>query len=144
MADGSGWRRRADLHGATISSSRPFGAAALKEAWSFSNGTLGRWREMDVRVVDNPEELRYELWLGATRAGFIQYRSEPGTILLVHTEVEPAFEGQGLGARLVTGALDDLRTRDLRLVALCPFVRAYLRHHREYADLVARGPAVPE
>jgi uncharacterized protein len=100
---------------------------------------------MDVRVVDNPEQLRYELWLGATRAGFIQYRSEPGTILLVHTEVEPAFKGQGLGARLVTGALDDLRAKGRTVVALCPFVRAYLRHHHdEYADLVARGPAVPE
>jgi predicted GNAT family acetyltransferase len=71
-------------------------------------------------------------------------RSEPGTILLVHTEVEPAFEGRGLGARLVTGALDDLRARGRTVVALCPFVRAYLRHHHEYADLVARGPAVPE
>jgi len=28
--------------------------------------------EMDLRVIDNPEELRYELWLGATRASFIQ------------------------------------------------------------------------
>ena len=97
---------------------------------------------MDLRVVDNPEELRYELWLEATRAGFIDYRSEPGVILLVHTEVDPAFEGQGLGARLVAGTLDDLRARGLRLVALCPFVRSYLRHHREYADLGTRGPAV--
>ena len=98
---------------------------------------------MDLRVVDNPEELRYELWLGATRAGFIEYRSEPGTILLVHTEVDPAVGWRGLGTRLVAGALDDLRARDLKLVALCPFVRAFLRHHREYADLEARGPAVP-
>ena len=97
---------------------------------------------MDFRVVDNPEELRYELWLGATRAGFIDYRSEPGVLLFVHTEVDPAFEGQGLGARLVVGALDDLRARGLKLVALCPFVRSYLRHHREYADLVAHGPVV--
>jgi predicted GNAT family acetyltransferase len=99
---------------------------------------------MDLRVIDNPEELRYELWLGATRAGFIEYRSEPGVILLVHTEIDPAVEGRGLGTRLVAGALDDLRARDLKLVALCPFVRAYLRHHREYADLEARGPAVPQ
>ena len=97
---------------------------------------------MDPRVVNNPEEQRYELWLGATRAGFIEYRSEPDAILLIHTEIDPAFEGQGLGARLVTGALDDLRARDVKLVALCPFVSAYLRRHREYADLVARGPAV--
>lgn len=97
---------------------------------------------MDLRVVDNPKELRYELWLGATRAGFIQYRSEPGVILLVHTEVDPAFEGQGLGARLVSAALDDLRARGLKLIPLCPFVRAYLRHHREDADLIVRRPAV--
>ena len=98
---------------------------------------------MDPRVVDNPEERRYELWLGATLAGFIEYRSEPGTILLVHTEVDPAVEGRGLGSRLVAGTLDDLRARGVKLVPLCPFVRAYLRHHREYADLVAPRPADP-
>lgn len=26
---------------------------------------------MEPRVVDNPKESRYELWLGDTRAGFI-------------------------------------------------------------------------
>ena len=51
--------------------------------------------ETGSRVVDNPEQRRYELWLGATRAGFIDYLSEPGTILLIHTEVYPALEGQG-------------------------------------------------
>jgi predicted GNAT family acetyltransferase len=90
---------------------------------------------MDPRVVDNPEALRYELWLGERRAGFIEYRLEPGTILLVHTEVEPDFEGQGLGARLVAGALDDIRARGLKLVPLCPFVRSYLRHHPDQGDL---------
>ena len=97
----------------------------------------------DLRVVDNPEERRYELWLGATLAGFIEYRSEPGTILLVHTEIDPAVEGRGLGSRLVAGTLDDLRARGVKLVPLCPFVRSYLRHHHEYADLVARRPADP-
>jgi hypothetical protein len=52
--------------------------------------------EMDVRV-DNPDELRYELWVGATRAGFIEYRSEPGIIVLVHPEVEPRLRGAGAG-----------------------------------------------
>jgi hypothetical protein len=47
------------------------------------------------RVTDNPQASRYELWLGTTRAGFIQYRAKPGTDLLVHTEIDPAFAGQG-------------------------------------------------
>jgi uncharacterized protein len=100
--------------------------------------------DVEPRVVDNPRERRYELWLGETRAGFINYLSEPGTILLVHTEVDPAFEGQGLGARLVAGALDDLRARGLKLIPLCPFVRAYLRRHPEDADLVVSDPAVSQ
>jgi uncharacterized protein len=64
-------------------------------------------------------------------------------VLLVHTEVAPAFEGQRLGERLVTGALADLRARGLKLVPLFPFVRSYLRRHPDQADLVAGDPAVP-
>jgi predicted GNAT family acetyltransferase len=96
------------------------------------------------RVTDNPQASRYELWLGTTRAGFIQYRAQPGTVLLVHTEVDPALAGQGLGERLVAGALADLGARGLTLVPLCPFVRAYLRRHPDQADLVAGDPAVPQ
>jgi uncharacterized protein len=95
----------------------------------------------DLRVVDNPQASRYELWLGATRAGVIKYRSRPGAVLLVHTEVDPAFEGRGLGAKLVAGALDDVRRRGLRIVPLCPFVRSYLERHPEDADLIAPRPA---
>jgi predicted GNAT family acetyltransferase len=100
--------------------------------------------ETEPRVVDNPQASRYKLWLGTTRAGLIQYRAEPGTIVLVHTEIDPAFEGQGLGERLVAGALADLRARGLKLVPLCPFVRAYLRRHPDQADLVVGDPAGPQ
>jgi uncharacterized protein len=99
--------------------------------------------EPQPRVTDDPGASRYELWLGATRAGLIEYRSEPGVVVLAHTEIAPAFEGQGLGERLVTGTLEDLRARWLKLVPLCPFVRAYLRRHPDQADLVAGDPAVP-
>jgi uncharacterized protein len=98
----------------------------------------------EPRVTDNPQASRYELWLETTCAGFIQYRTEPGMILLVHTAIDPAFEGQGLGDRLVAGALEDLRARGLKLVPLCPFVRAYLRRHPDQAVLVAGDPAVPQ
>src|SRR3954463_16519303 len=89
----------------------------------------------EVRVVNNPQQLRYELWEGASLAGVIDYRVEPGAVVLVHTEVDPAFEGRGLGSRLVASALDDLRARGLKLIALCPFVTAFIRRHPDYADL---------
>ncbi len=49
-----------------------------------------------------------------------------------------------LGGRLVAGALDDLRTRGLKLVPLCPFVRTYLRRHSDYAHLVVGDRAAPQ
>ena len=49
----------------------------------------------EPRVTDNPRASRYELWVGTTRAGLIEYRSQPGVVFLIHTEVDPAFEGQG-------------------------------------------------
>jgi uncharacterized protein len=99
-----------------------------------------RLDEGQIRVVDNPVELRYELWVGTERAGLIAYRREPGVVVLVHTEIDPAYEGKGLGSRLVSGAVADLRRRGLRLVPLCPFVAAYLRRHPEDADLVVDDP----
>jgi uncharacterized protein len=84
-------------------------------------------------VRDHPDELRYELIVDGEPAGEILYRLRSDAVVLVHTEVSPQFEGEGLGSRLVAGALDDIRARGLRPVAVCPFVRAYLQRHPEAA-----------
>jgi uncharacterized protein len=97
----------------------------------------------DVVVRDRPTEGVYELVLDGTRAGVLHYLPSHGVVVLVHTEVEPELEGQGLGGRLVAGALEDIRARGLRLVPVCPFVTSYLRAHPEYGDLVGRRPETP-
>jgi uncharacterized protein len=89
-----------------------------------------------LTVKDNPEAHRYEGWAGPDLAGVVDYLLEPGLITLLHTEVASDFEGEGVGSLLVAGTLDDIRSRGLRARVLCPFVRAYLRRHPEYADLV--------
>lgn len=91
----------------------------------------------EVSVTDNAAEARYELAANGSLLGFIQYHDRPDARVLVHTEVDPAHEGEGLGSQLIEGALEDIRAHGLELVPLCPFVRAYLRRHPEQADLVA-------
>ena len=56
-------------------------------------------------------------------------------MVFVHTEVDDAFEGQGVGSLLVRQALDSVRGEGLRVVAQCPFVKAWIERHPEYADL---------
>jgi uncharacterized protein len=91
----------------------------------------------DLTVHDNAKERRYESRIGTKVLGVISYQAEPSRLTLIHTEVDPAFEGKGVGSRLVAGALEDIRSRGLSLVPICPFVRAYLDRHPEQADLVA-------
>ena len=93
--------------------------------------------EPQPNIVDNQPELRYEVWAGDRLAGTIRYTREGDVVTLVHTEVDPAFEGKGLGSILVAGALDDVRAQGKLVHPLCPFVAAYIKRHPEYADVVA-------
>lgn len=87
-------------------------------------------------VVDNAAEKRYELDLGDGMA-LIEYVLGKGIIVLTHTEVPPAYEGQGIGKELVLAALEDIRRKGgLQVVPQCPFVAAYIRRHPEWMDLV--------
>jgi uncharacterized protein len=97
-----------------------------------------------VDVVDNERELQYELRIEDEHVGLIRYRRLADARALVHTEVDPEAEGHGLGTALVQGALDDLRSRGLKVVPICPFVAAFIRHHPEYADLVTADEATPD
>ena len=92
--------------------------------------------EPELRVVDNPAELRYEAVLGDRIVGISEYELEPGVITFIHTEVDERVEGQGIGSRLARGALDDVRDRGLRVVAHCPFISAYIRRHKDYQSLL--------
>ena len=89
-------------------------------------------------VVDNPDQNQFEGRLDGRVVAHSEYEMAPGVITFLHTEVDPAFEGQGLGSALASNALDDVRARGLQVVARCPFIAAYIRRHREYRDLLLR------
>jgi uncharacterized protein len=93
---------------------------------------------MNVAVRDNPDKERFEVFSDGQLAGFAQYRLGGGKITMDHTEVDPRFEGQGLGGALAKAALQDVRERGLELIPTCPFIAAYVRDHPDdYLDLVA-------
>jgi uncharacterized protein len=83
----------------------------------------------DIQVRDNPDESRFELLLEGSQAGVLTYELRPGAIALLHTEVDPAFEGRGLGTALIRGALENARQRGLKVLPFCPFVKDYLAKH---------------
>jgi predicted GNAT family acetyltransferase len=91
---------------------------------------------MEPTFVDEAAAQRYEARVDGDLAGFIDYRARRDRIALIHTEVLPAHQGRGIAPRLVRFALDDARRRDLRVIATCPYVRAYVERHPEVQDIV--------
>lgn len=93
-----------------------------------------------VTVTDDPDHHRYVLRVDDVTAGAIVYRPLPAaptpTRVFLHTEVGAAFEGRGLGSRLIAAALADSRERGIGVVPQCPFVRAYLGRHPGDLDVV--------
>lgn len=98
---------------------------------------------MSVVVRDNPGRSRYEVFADGQLAGFALYRLRGERMTLIHTEIDPAFEGRGIGGELARHVLDDVRARGLELEPVCPFMSGYIRRHPDqYLDLVI--PAMRE
>ena len=92
-------------------------------------------------ITDNAEQHRFEARLAGELAAEAQYRLQGDTVTFTHTQVQPQYEGQGLGSRLAQYALDNVRERKLKVVAQCEFIAAYIERHPDYAVLLARQGA---
>ncbi|MEX0996469.1 MAG: GNAT family N-acetyltransferase [Flavobacteriaceae bacterium] len=56
--------------------------------------------------------------------------------IIDHTEVKPDFNGQGVGKKLVLAAVDYARENNLKIIPLCPFVKAMFEKKPEIRDVI--------
>lgn len=93
----------------------------------------------EVEVRDNPEKRQFDAYVDGNLAGFSAYELTDGGIMIMHTEVDDAYEGQGVGSAMVRQMLDLIRADgELKVTVLCPFVNAWIRRHPDYQDLTRR------
>jgi uncharacterized protein len=84
-------------------------------------------------LVDNPAASRFELRRDGELVAWLDYRPAGPSVILAHTEVPTAHEGQGLGGAIVRAALAELERRGKTVIPTCPFANAYIRRHPELA-----------
>ncbi len=95
----------------------------------------------DVTVNKNPDRQRYDASAGGSEvAGFLDHLATSELVVLEHTEVDPSFEGRGIGSALARAALDDIREQRLEALVICPIITAWLRSHRDYRDVLHNAP----
>jgi predicted GNAT family acetyltransferase len=86
-------------------------------------------------VVNNKTRHRYELAVEGHIAA-TYYSLADGVITFIHTEVPPELGGRGVASALIRGALEQVRADGLKVIAQCPFVKAFIEKHPDYQDLL--------
>ena len=92
-------------------------------------------------IRDNPAARRFELDEAGLTA-FADYRRAEGRLIIDHVEAPPALRGSGAAGRLMEGVARQARREGLSITPLCGYAAAWLKRHREYADLTSPAGTV--
>ena len=89
------------------------------------------------KLIDNPDQGRFEFYRDGELVGWLHFTHlKPNRYALLHTEVEPSHQHQGVAGAMVRRVLDEIRAREGTITAICPFVADYLSQTTAYADLI--------
>jgi len=93
-----------------------------------------------VKTINNSGKNRFELLNQVELLAFIDYKiGKSGNWYLVHTEVVSS-ESKGVGSKIVREALQIIEAMNVKIIASCPFVKAFIkRHPDEFGHLLAEG-----
>lgn len=89
----------------------------------------------NIPLKHNREKQTFEMDVRGHLA-FIEYEEQGDTLILTHTEVPEALEGQGIGSALVSKILSHIEGEGHKILAQCPFVAAYIKRHPEWERIV--------
>jgi hypothetical protein len=92
---------------------------------------------MAYDIRNNEPASRYETTVEGHLAESA-YDLEPGSIVFTHTVVPDELSGRGIASELVKFALDDARSRGLKVVPQCAYVSSWIARHPEYQDLLRK------
>src|SRR5690349_2187941 len=86
---------RQDQHRRALTDVEPDGQRIVEIPGTHGRKLMGN--NVAMPVIDNPAESRYEISYDEKLAGIATYRLSGNRIVFIHTEIDPAFEGHGLG-----------------------------------------------
>jgi predicted GNAT family acetyltransferase len=89
-----------------------------------------------MSVTHEPDRRRFVLPVSGGDASVEYALVGPRTLDLRHTFVPEVDRGRGVAASLVEQVFRYARDHELKVIATCPFVRAWVEEHPEYRDVV--------
>ena len=90
-----------------------------------------------MQIVFEPEHFRSAAYDGETRVGVAEIEDTHGCWVITHTEVDPAYGGQGIARRLIEEVVAEARRAGKKIVPLCSYAEKLMRGKEAYADVLA-------
>lgn len=95
--------------------------------------------EPTLKLVDNTDRDRFELWDEDLFLGLVGYELSGGVYTLLHTVIEEEYSHKGIARLLVSLVLTRLRLDGRRIAPVCSYVRRFLQRFPEYQMMVTRS-----
>ena len=89
-----------------------------------------------MQIIFEPEHFRSAAYDGETRVGVAEIEEARGYWVITHTEVDPAYEGQGIARRLIEEIVAEARRAGKKIVPLCSYADKMMTGKEEYRDVL--------
>ena len=90
-----------------------------------------------MQIRYEAEHCRSAAYDGERRVGVAEFDVQDGRWVITHTEVDPAYGGQGIARRLIEEVIAAARSDGAKIVPLCSYADKMMRRTDEYADVLA-------
>jgi predicted GNAT family acetyltransferase len=93
---------------------------------------------IEIKQTGNEKKGSFYADVDGKHAGVLTYvYSDADTFIIEHTEVNEAYEGKGLGRKLVDAAVSFAREKGFTIIPLCPYASSVFKKTPEYSDVLA-------
>ena len=93
----------------------------------------------DVEHESGAGHGRFFIDLGDGFEAEMTYRKIGRDVIVIdHTYTPPEFRGRNIAAQLMTRAIAEARSADLKIIPQCSYAAAQFRRHPEWGDLLAQ------
>lgn len=90
-----------------------------------------------MNIIWEAEERRSAAYDGKKCVGIAEVEDEDGRWVITHTEVDPAYGGQGIARRLIEEVIAAARRDGAKIVPLCSYAAKMMQGKAAYADVLA-------
>ncbi len=86
---------------------------------------------MAIHIELNGTKGEFKLFEKEVQAGFMRFSIDENILNIVHTEVDQAYEGKGLGKQLVMAGVEYAREHHLKIKPYCVYAKSVLEKRRD-------------